>query len=119
MLYTHWLTDEPLSITNLDLTVKPDCGHLLQPLEAERVELEHGAAVFGVLENSHSVVRGAAGGKHINQSPPTLLQAKLCRTVLTDLTTECEHVAISWRQYVPEQSRFYANSAKFVHSFLS
>lgn len=53
---THWLADEPLSITNLDLTVKPDRGHFLQPLEAERVELEHGAAVFAVLENSHGAV---------------------------------------------------------------
>lgn len=60
---THWLTDQSVSITHLDLTVKPDCGHLLQPLEAERVELEHGAAVFGVLKNSHSVVGGAAVGR--------------------------------------------------------
>lgn len=43
--------------------MKPNSGHLLLPLEAERVELEHGAAVFGVLKNSHSVVGGAAVGK--------------------------------------------------------
>lgn len=60
---THRLTDEPLSITNLDLAVEPHRGHFLQPLEAERVELEHGSAVFGVLKNSHSVVRWAAVGK--------------------------------------------------------
>lgn len=57
---THWQTDEPLSVTHLDLTVQPHGRHLLQPLEAKRVELEHGAAVFGVLENGHSVVGGAA-----------------------------------------------------------
>lgn len=60
---THWMTDEPVSVTNLDLAVKPDRGHLLQPLEAERVELEHRAAVFGVLKYGHSVVGGAAVGR--------------------------------------------------------
>jgi len=60
---THRLTDESLCVTNLDLTVKPDRRNLLQPLEAERVELKHGAAVFGVLENSHSSVGGAAVGR--------------------------------------------------------
>jgi len=43
--------------------VKPHSGHLLQPLEAERVEFEHGAAVFGVLKDGHSVVSRAAVGK--------------------------------------------------------
>lgn len=60
---THRLTDESFSITNLDLAVQPHRGHLLQALETEGVELEHGAAVFGVLEYSHSVVRRAAVGK--------------------------------------------------------
>lgn len=57
---THRLADEPVSVTHLDLAVKPDCGHLFQPLEAERVELEHGAAVFGILKNGHGDVGGAA-----------------------------------------------------------
>lgn len=40
--------------------MEPHSGHLFLPLEAERVELEHGAAVFGILEDRHSAVRGAA-----------------------------------------------------------
>lgn len=60
MGWTHRLAHEPLAVTHLDLTVEPDRGHLLQPLEAERVELEHGAAVFGVLKDGHGAVGGAA-----------------------------------------------------------
>ena len=61
----HWLTVEPVSVTDLDLAVKPHGGHLLQPLEPERVELEHGAAVFGVLKDGHSAVRGAAENRDV------------------------------------------------------
>lgn len=59
---THWLADKPVSIANLDLAVQPHRGRLLQPLEAEGVELEGGAAVFGVLEDGHSAVGGATDG---------------------------------------------------------
>lgn len=46
----------------MDLAVEPHGGHLLLAAEAERVELEGGAAVFGVLENVHRVVGRAAEG---------------------------------------------------------
>lgn len=55
-VFTHRQTDKPLSVTNVNLTVQPHSGHLLQPLETEGVELEHGAAVLGVFKYSHSVV---------------------------------------------------------------
>lgn len=68
LFWTHWLAHEPVSIADLDLAVEPHRGHLLQPLEAEGVELEGGAAVFGIVENGHSVVRGAAVGRRNQQS---------------------------------------------------
>lgn len=43
--------------------MKPHSGHLLQSLEAERVELKRGAAVFGIIENGHRVVSRTAGRK--------------------------------------------------------
>lgn len=43
--------------------MEPHRGDLLQPLEAEGMELEGGAAVFGVLEDCHGVVRGTAVGR--------------------------------------------------------
>lgn len=60
--YTYWLADKPVSIANLDLAVQPHRRHLLQPLEAEGVELEGGAAAFGVFKDGHSAVRGATDG---------------------------------------------------------
>lgn len=60
---THWLADKPVSITNLDLAVQPHRRHLLQPLEAEGVELEGGAAIFAVFKDGHSAVGGAADGR--------------------------------------------------------
>lgn len=45
--------------------MKPHSRDLLQPLEAEWIELEHGAAVFGILKYGHSVVRWAAVEKHV------------------------------------------------------
>lgn len=64
---THWLADKPVSIANLDLAVQPHRRRLLQPLEAEGVELEGGAAVFGVLEDGHSAVGGATDGTQKQQ----------------------------------------------------
>ena len=58
---THWLAVELLSVTQLDVAVEPHSGHLVQPLEAERVELEGGAAVLGVVKYGDRVVRRTAG----------------------------------------------------------
>lgn len=59
---THRLAVKPVSVADLDLAVQPHRRHLLQPLEAEGVELEGGAAVFGVFEDGHSAVGGATDG---------------------------------------------------------
>ena len=55
-VYSYRLAEEALPITDGDLTVEPHRGHLIEALEAERVELEHGAAVLGVLKDDHCVV---------------------------------------------------------------
>lgn len=60
---THRLAGQPFPVTDLHLTVQPHRRHLLQPLEAEGVELEGGAAVFGVFIDGHRAVGGAAGGQ--------------------------------------------------------
>lgn len=62
-VHTHRFTDEPLSVTDLDLTVEPHRGHFLQTLETERVELERRVAVFGVIKNRHRVVCRATDQK--------------------------------------------------------
>lgn len=69
----HRPTLQPVCVTQLHLAVQPHCGRLLQTLEAERVELEGGAAVFGILEDGDSVIRGAAVGRHHTGSPMRLL----------------------------------------------
>lgn len=43
--------------------MQPHRRHLLQPLEAEGVELEGGAAIFAVFEDGHGAVGGAADGR--------------------------------------------------------
>lgn len=60
MFCTHRLTDESFPVTDVDLAVQPHGGDLLKALEAERVELEDRATVFGVLEDGHRVVGRAA-----------------------------------------------------------
>lgn len=47
--------------------MQPHRRRLLQPLEAEGVELEGGAAVFGVLEDAHGAVGGATDGTQRQQ----------------------------------------------------
>lgn len=60
---THRPTRQPVAVAHLHLAVQPHGGRLLQALEAEGVELESGAAVFGILKDGDGVVRGAAVGR--------------------------------------------------------
>lgn len=72
---THGLADKPVSVTDLDLAVQPHRRHLLQPLEAEGVELEGGAAVFAVFKDGHSAVGGAADGRQRQESTHSSLSS--------------------------------------------
>lgn len=60
---THRPTWQPVAVTHLHLTVQPHSGRLVQTLEAEGVELEGGAAVFGIVKDSNGVIRWAAVGR--------------------------------------------------------
>lgn len=111
--WTHGLAQQSVSVADLDLAVEPHRGDLLQPLEAEGMELEGGAAVFGVLEDCHGVVRWAAVGRW------TVIHSRSClipaaRTPTDSVTDQrAENWIIRWWTMKPGQhsmNKFSASS---------
>lgn len=85
---THRPTRQPVAVTHLNLTVQPHGGRLVQALEAEGVELEGGAAVFGVVKDGDGVVRGAAvGRRHIGSLMTPFTFENVWRNVWEELVS--------------------------------
>lgn len=75
--------------------MQPHRRHLLQPLEAEGVELEGGAAVFAVFKDGHGAVGGAADGRQRQESTHSSLSSQpflalLCHHSQLDLYSLCQ-----------------------------